>query len=188
MPGWRRVMGLFLTSSESVLVQTHHSLSYLWSCAEHVLETSHTLEIPFPPSDKTRGGLMITGIKTHSGPNSRIVRIMIVATPGERERERKKKIQWQWRKLKGEKTEPVLRGHVMPIVPLTYTYWACLPLFFILFLCLFALSTVFHSTNSLDNSPFSHSVLPIFISILWILSTILYLFVSLLQPQPCCNR
>ena len=45
---------------------------------------------------------------------------------------------------------------------LTQTSWAC-PLLFILFLCLFlsfkALSTVFHSMNSPDNSLLSHSVL-----------------------------
>ena len=37
---------------------------------------------------------------------------------------------------------------------------------------LMALSTVFYSINSPDNSPFSHSVLPVFISALLILSTI----------------
>ena len=40
---------------------------------------------------------------------------------------------------------------------------AC-PLFFILFLCLFlsmVFSTVFHSISSPDNSPLSHSVLPV---------------------------
>ena len=42
------------------------------------------------------------------------------------------------------------------------------------------LSTVFHSTNSInspDNSPLSHTVLPVFISALLVLSTI-YLFMK----------
>ena len=42
--------------------------------------------------------------------------------------------------------------------------------FFILFLCLFvfvALSTVFHSINAPDNSPFSHSVLPVLAQPYW---------------------
>ena len=47
---------------------------------------------------------------------------------------------------------------------------AC-PLLFILFLCLFlpfmALSTVFHSINSPDNSPLSHSVLPVLFLPYW---------------------
>ena len=51
-----------------------------------------------------------------------------------------------------------------------------LPTPFILFLCLFpslsvsvfmALSTVFHSINSPDNSPFSHSVLPLSSLLYW---------------------
>ena len=59
---------------------------------------------------------------------------------------------------------------------LTFTWWGCCclfltqtnracPLLFILFLCLFsvfmALWTVFHYINSLNNCPFSHSVLPV---------------------------
>ena len=44
---------------------------------------------------------------------------------------------------------------------------AC-PLLFILFLCLFmALSTVFHSINFPDNSPLSHSVLPVLFLPYW---------------------
>ena len=43
--------------------------------------------------------------------------------------------------------------------------------FFILVLCLFpsfvALSTVFHFINSPDNSPLSHSVLPVLILFYW---------------------
>ena len=40
-----------------------------------------------------------------------------------------------------------------------------------------ALSTVFHSINSPDNSPLSHSVLPVFIRPYLVLST-LYLFLK----------
>ena len=45
------------------------------------------------------------------------------------------------------------------------------------------LSTVFHSINSPDNSPRSHSVLPVSFSALLVLSTLyIYLYESLLQP------
>ena len=44
-----------------------------------------------------------------------------------------------------------------------------------------ALSTVFNSINSPDNSPLSHSVLPVLFSAFLVLSTI-YLYESLPQP------
>ena len=66
---------------------------------------------------------------------------------------------------------------------LTFTWWGCCGLclwhkvielahsFSFLFLCLFlsflALSTVFHSINSPDNSPLSHSVLPVLFLPYW---------------------
>ena len=39
-----------------------------------------------------------------------------------------------------------------------------------------ALSAVFHSINSLDNSPHSHSVLPVIFLLYWLFQIILYLF------------
>ena len=46
-----------------------------------------------------------------------------------------------------------------------------------------ALSTVFHSINSHDNSPFSDSVLPVLYTLaLLVLSTMIPLSESLLQP------
>ena len=51
-----------------------------------------------------------------------------------------------------------------------------------------ALSTVFHSINSPDNSPFSHSVLPGLISALLVLSTIyLFMKVSLSPDVSLCG-
>ena len=77
---------------------------------------------------------------------------------------------------------------------LTFTWWVCYSLNFehkstelarsFLFsscvsFCLMSLSTVFHSINSLNNSPFSHSVLPTLLLPYW--SFQLYIF--LLTPS-----
>ena len=63
-----------------------------------------------------------------------------------------------------------------------------LPTLFILLLCLFvfiALSTVFHSINSPDNSPLSHSI---FLVLFCLIGPFNYVSLDDSLPQPCCNH
>ena len=73
---------------------------------------------------------------------------------------------------------------MLRFMSMTKTNRAC-PLLFILFLCLFLslwpASTVFHSINSLDNCPFSHSVLPVLYLPYWSFQLYVSLW-SLFQP------